>query len=313
MGMVHYMARRWAESGVPILLLLTVRQESFAADSGLREWLTRLGRDVPLTRLLLDTLSGTAVQQLVTRLADPAADEEAPHAFAAWLWAETSGLPFFIEAVLQMLVEEGIVATTEAGDRLGYDFAAALTQVKSAGQVPVPSRVREAILARVERLSDEAAALLLAGAVLGRECSFERLRQVADLAELDALKAVEVLLNSRLLTESSTARRPYLLAHDYIREVVYGESHEARRRALIALEADRAPAAECAFHALASLLDEPAFRYSLAAGDEALETFAFICSRWTFATGPGKSRTHPRPYERSHPEIASCRQPLLPG
>ncbi|UCG24791.1 MAG: hypothetical protein JSW55_01990, partial [Chloroflexota bacterium] len=61
---------------------------------------------------------------------------------------------------------------------------------------------------------------------------------------------------------------------------VYGESHEARRRifhrrALLALEADQAPAAECAFHALASLLDEPAFRFSLAAGDEALASWAF--------------------------------------
>ncbi|MEJ2555115.1 MAG: AAA family ATPase, partial [Anaerolineae bacterium] len=279
LDMVHYMAQRWAESGVPILLLLAVRQESFAADSRLREWLTGLGRDVPLTRLFLDTLSGTAVQQLVSRLAGPAADEEATHAFAAWLWAETRGLPFFIEALLQMLVEQGMVATTEAGSRLRCDFAAALIHVRSVAHLPVPPAVRNLILARLERLSEAAAALLLAGAVLGRECSFERLCQVAGLAELDALKALEALLNGRLLAESSSARRPYTLAHDYIREVVYSESHEARRRvfhrrALLALEADRAPAAECAFHALASLLDEPAFRFSLAAGDEALETFA---------------------------------------
>jgi predicted ATPase len=51
--LVHYLARRWAETGAPILLLLTVRQESFAADAGLREWLRRLDRDVPFTRLLL--------------------------------------------------------------------------------------------------------------------------------------------------------------------------------------------------------------------------------------------------------------------
>lgn len=279
LDMVHYMARRWAESGVPILLLLAVRQESFAADSRLREWLTGLGRDVPLTRLLLDTLSGTAVQQLVTRLAGPAADEEATHAFAAWLWAETRGLPFFIEALLQMLVEQGIVATTEAGSRLRYDFAAALTHVQSVAHLPVPPAVRDVILTRLERLSKEAAALLLAAAVLGRECTFERLCQVADIAEQDALPALETLLRGRLLAENGPVRRPYLLAHDYIREVVYTESHEARRRvfhrrALLALEADRAPAAECAFHAIASLLDEPAFRFSLAAGDEALGAVA---------------------------------------
>jgi DNA-binding SARP family transcriptional activator/predicted ATPase len=285
--LVHYIARRWAESSTPILLLLTVRQESFAADAALREWLTNLGRDVPLRRLLLDTLSGTAVQQLVDRLADPSADEEATQAFGAWLWAETHGLPFFIEALLHMLVAEGILVASDTNGQsenrhagCGCDFAAALIQVKSSGQVLVPPGVREAIRTRLERLSVNAAELLLAAAVLGRECSFEHLRQVADLSEADALQALEGLLDVRLLTEGKTARRPYMLAHDYIREVVYSENREARRRvfhrrALLAVEADRAPAAECAFHAVASLLDEPAFRFSLAAGDEALRSYAF--------------------------------------
>ncbi len=103
---------------------------------------------------------------------------------------------------------------------------------------------------------------------------------MAGVTELDALAGVEALLNSRLLTENRTARKPYTLAHDYIREVVYGEGHEARRRvfhrrALLALEANRAPAAECAFHALASQLDEPAFRFSVVAGDEALRANAY--------------------------------------
>jgi DNA-binding SARP family transcriptional activator/predicted ATPase len=285
--LVHYLSRRWAESGTPILLLLTVRQESFAADAALREWLTSLGRDVPLRRLLLDPLNGTAVQQLVAQLAGPSADEEDTLAFGDWLWAETDGLPFFIEALLQMLVAEGILVVRETSGQsenrrsgCGCDFAAALAQVKSSGQVLVPPGVRQAIQSTLQQLNEKAAALLLAAAVLGRECSFEHLRQVADLSEADALQALEALLDIRLLTEGKNARRPYMLAHDYIREVVYSESREARRRvfhrrSLLAVEADRAPAAECAFHAVASLLDEPALRFSLAAGDEALRSYAF--------------------------------------
>ncbi|MDX1416394.1 MAG: hypothetical protein R3293_19500, partial [Candidatus Promineifilaceae bacterium] len=123
------------------------------------------------------------------------------------------------------------------------------------------------------------AELLLAAAVLGRTSAFERLCQVADLSETEALEALEALLDGRLLTERRSDRRPYTLAHDYIREVVYSESREARRRvfhrrALLALEAAEAPAAECAFHALAALLDEPAFRYSVAAGHEAYAAYA---------------------------------------
>jgi tetratricopeptide (TPR) repeat protein len=277
--MVHYLAQRWAEVSTPILVLLSIRQESFAADAPLREWLGQLGRDVPLTRLLIDTLSGAAVRQLVTRLTAPDADQATTDEFGDWLWAETGGLPFFIDELLQTLAETGILPVKETDGQFGYDFSAALTQVKSSGQVPVPPGVREAILGRLERLSEEAASLLLAAAVLGRECRFETLNRIADIDESDALKAIEALLKSRLMTEYHAALRPYTLAHDYIREVVYSESHEARRRvfhrrAFTALEAIRAPAAECAFHAVAARLDEPSLRFSLAAGAEAFRAYA---------------------------------------
>jgi DNA-binding SARP family transcriptional activator len=278
--MVHYLTSRWAESSAPILLVLAIRRENFAAESPLRDWLTQMDRDAPLKRLLIDPLSGMAVQDLVTRLAGLEADEDATNAFGDWLWAETRGLPFYIEALLQMLVAEKILPIAEMEGRRGYDFAHALTLVESVRRVKVPQGVREAILSRLDQLSEGEMDILLAAAVLGRECSFERLCQVADVDEQQALEAVEVLIDSRLLTEKRAARQPYTPAHDYIREVVYSESREARRRvfhrrALIALEADRAPAAECAFHALASMLDEPAFRFSLIAGDEALQTNAF--------------------------------------
>jgi len=65
LDLIHYLARRWAEMNAPILLLLTVRQEAYAADAALREWLTRLERDTSLTRLLLDNLSGKVVEELV--------------------------------------------------------------------------------------------------------------------------------------------------------------------------------------------------------------------------------------------------------
>jgi DNA-binding SARP family transcriptional activator/tetratricopeptide (TPR) repeat protein len=278
LDLVHYLARRWAETGAPILLLLTIRQEAYAADASLREWLTSLGRDAPSTRLLLDSLSGAAVEQLVNRLAGGGADDATTSAFAAWLWAETRGLPFFIEALLQMLVEQGILPVTSK-DQPIYDFAAALIHVRSVAQVPLPPGVREVVQARLAQHSKEVVALLLAAAVLGRTCSFERLCQVADLPETEALEALEVLLDGRLLVEQPADRRPYTTAHDYIREVVYSESREARRRvfhrrALLGLEAAGAPAAECAFHALAALLDEPAFRYSVAAGSEAFAAYA---------------------------------------
>jgi len=278
LDLIHYLVRRWAEMKAPILILLTVRQEAYAADASLREWLTRLERDTSLTRILLDSLNGVAVEGLVKSLAGEGADETSTSAFAAWLWAETRGLPFFIEALLQMLIEQDVLIPVE-GRLSSYDFAFALEHVRSETHVPLPPGVREVIRARLEGHSKEAGALLLAAAVLGRACTFERMCQIADLQETDALDSLEALLDGRLLTEHPSDRKPYALAHDYIREVVYTESNEARRRvyhrrALLALEAVGDPAAECAYHALAALLDEPAFRFSVAAGNEAFSSYA---------------------------------------
>jgi len=278
LDLIHYLARRWTEMKAPILLLLTVRQEAYAADAPLREWLTRLERDTSLARLLLDNLNGAAVEQLVKSLATDASDETVISAFAAWLWAETRGLPFFIEALLQMLIEQGVLIPVEE-KKLAYNFATALKHVRSMARVPLPPGVREVIRARLAQHSKEAGELLLAAAVLNRACTFERLCQIADLTETNALEALEALLDGRLLTEWPSDRRPYTLAHDYIREVVYTESREARRRvyhrrALLSSESAGESAAECAFHALAAQLDEPAFRFSVAAGSEAFSSYA---------------------------------------
>jgi len=278
LDLVHYLARRWAEMKAPILLILTVRQEAYATDVSLREWLTRLERDTSLARILLDNLNGAAVEELAKTLAGEEADETATSAFAAWLWAETRGLPFFIEALLQMLIEQDILVPIE-GQQPIYDLASALEHVRSVSRVPLPPGVREVIRARLAQHSKEAGSLLLAAAVLGHACTFERMCQIADLQETVGMESLEALLDGRLLTERPSDRQPYTLAHDYIREVVYTESNEARRRvyhrrALLALEAASDPAAECAYHALAALLDEPAFRYSIAAGSEAFLSYA---------------------------------------
>ncbi len=273
LDMLHYLARRWTEEKTPILLLLTARQENMA---GLRDWLARLSRETSLTQIHLEPLPVTAVQKLVGVLTGESAEgETAVQSFGGWLQAETGGVPFFMEAMLQMLVEQGILPQEQRHGRAYLDVTAVWRQIQSAERLPVPPSVREVVLSRLNRLSDMARSLLLAGAVIGRECSFERLCQLSGVGEEDGLMALEELLNGRLLLEKSRATRPYRFAHDNIRQVIYTEAGEARRRlvhrrALTVLQQEDAPAAELAYHALAIRQDDLAFRYSLAAGDDAL-------------------------------------------
>jgi DNA-binding SARP family transcriptional activator len=280
LDLLHYLVRRWTEMRVRILLLLTIRQETLMAMPALAEWLTHLDQVTTLQRLNLSLLTETDLGQLVTMLAGNEVHNsaDAPAAkFAAWLHTETEGSPFFVAAMLTMLAEQGLMVRHEQQpDR--FDMGLTWQQIKAADDVPLPPTVRDIILQRLGRLSEQAGYLLLAGAVIGRQCRYERLCQIAGVDELAGLTPLEKLLESGLLLES-TGQQPYSLSHDNVREIVYTQAGEARRRVyhrrtLDALEVDETPASELAFHALAAGLDEPAFRYALAAGDQASAIYA---------------------------------------
>ena len=139
--------------------------------------------------------------------------------------------------------------------------------------------VRQLILTRLNRLSAEAMALLTAVAIIGRPTYFEQLCQIIATDEDKMLPALDELLQHQMLLETTNPRHPYTFSHDKIRDIVYTQAGDARRRlyhrrALAVLEQEGAPPGELAHHALAAHFYEAAFGHSLAAGDSALTLFA---------------------------------------
>jgi predicted ATPase len=137
------------------------------------------------------------------------------------------------------------------------------------------------IRSRLFRLSPNAFALLAAGAVLDQRITFERLCAVSHITADVGLSALDELVSGRFLVEvvQPGTVSAYIFANDMIRDVVYTEAGDARRRlfhrrALDVLETARDSAAVLAHHALASGLVEAAFRHSLMAGQEALRLAA---------------------------------------
>ncbi|MFL5704884.1 MAG: ATP-binding protein, partial [Ktedonobacteraceae bacterium] len=284
----HYLARSWSEGATPALLLLTLPLGTRGLRPELDEWRASMERTVPLTHLPLDRLTPEDILRLLQALEGAgskgggrAADLER---FGQWLFAETEGQPFYLMETLKVLLERGALASRpseEGGWTL--DVTAALEH-ETVRRGFFPPSVREVIVARLDRLTPNAFALLVAGAVLGQGTTFERLCQVADLTEENGLSALDEVLHSGLLHESEREGGPvtagrYVFAHQKIRAVVYAEAGEARRRifhrrALQALQATAAPAAELAYQALSAGLTEPAFHWSLVAGDEAMRVSA---------------------------------------
>jgi len=242
--------------------------------AGLFQWLAQMQREIEPTHLELQPLDeGATVEMIDAILAEPAAD------FAQWIYAETHGQPFYLMETLKDLLERGALHPKRRGQD-GWAFT--VDDEHNLGQaVRVPSTVRAVIRARLQRLSPNAFSLLAAAAILEQQIHFEYLCAIANLPAEAALPALDELISGRLLLEiaQAGAASAYPFANDMIRDVVYTEAGDARRRlfhrrSLEALETTGVSAAVLAHHALAAGLGQAACHHSLEAGREALRLSA---------------------------------------
>jgi tetratricopeptide (TPR) repeat protein len=304
---LEYAGRRWAEQEVPVLVLIAARPEDLEAGSVFERWCSSLERRLPLRSLTLYPLADEDVEGLLRRLATRAgspskparalkevggsneAEESGLGRLREWLALETDGQPFYLVETLKALLEEGmLIIRGRADGETVVEVGPALRAQKSALRGLLPESVRKVIRSRLSRLSAAASELLRAGAVLERGFSFETVVGVTGLGEEEGLRALEELIERHLLREEAGGREEeqllypeviYTFSHEKIRQVAYTESVYARRqllhrRAFEVLEERDAPAAQLARQALAGGLAKPAFQYSVAAGDEAMEVFA---------------------------------------
>jgi len=254
----QYLARYWMEHETPAMLLLSRRAETREMEPEMSAWLASLSSTITLTRLEPGPLSAMDIIQVVRELADGDAaqsslQEEHCHfhppsqtaqahgsgisseRFGAWLFAETGGQPFYLHALLQELLERGVlVPCLIAGSSWVFELQPSMLEDALPDDL-LPSDVREMIQRRLARLSSAARDLLAAGAVLDQDFTFEELCQVASLSPQEGLAALDEALQSLLLQDSS--QRPegrngvsYHFAHDKIRDVVYAAAGDARRR-----------------------------------------------------------------------------------
>ena len=257
---IQYLARYWTEHATPAMLLLCLRTESREMEPEMSEWLASLSSGIALTRLELGPLSANDTLQIVRELASgdaahPSLQRNRPRfqpspqhvqapgsgisseRFGAWLFAETHGQPFYLRALLQELLERGVLLPRLI-DGGGWVFEPHPSLLEATlPDSMLPADVREMILRRLARLSSPARNLLAAGAVLDRDFTFEEICQVSQLAPRDGLDALDEALQSLLLCESNHRREgrrevSYHFADDKIREVVYAAAGDARRRVL---------------------------------------------------------------------------------
>ena len=218
--------------GLDVLVIATYRDDELGPSHLLRIVLGDLESATDALRLRLPPLSQAAVRELAV-----------PHGVDAHdLYAKTAGNPFY--------VTEALAGSPEA----------------------IPETVRDAVLARVARLSPEARRLLEAVAVVPQQAKLWLLEQVAG----EAIGELEPCLASGMLAAQpdSVGFRHELARLAVEESLPPPRKAELHRKALEALER-RAGAtmdfARLAHHAEAAGDGEAVLRYASAAGDYASE------------------------------------------
>ena len=105
----------------------------------------------------------------------------------------TGGNPFFIEEVVQSLVESRDLEGARGAYRL----------VKPIASLEVPTTVQPLLAARIDRLPEREKRLLQTAAVIGREFSESLLKRVADLPDSELAEALSQLQSSEFIVEQA--------------------------------------------------------------------------------------------------------------
>ncbi len=283
---LQYAMRRWRTQHARVLLLVSLRTPAAQMaepghQPGLNSWLMDVEHEWKAFHIELEPLSEAETVKMLQDLLEPRASD-----FAQWVYSETGGHPFYVMETLKDLLERGALHPhRRPAGRWTFEIDSRHDLGKS---VRVPSTVRAVIRSRLKRLSPAAFTLLAAGTVLEHALTFERLCAVANLSPDVGLSALDEVLSGRLLRdiEMPGLASAFAFANDMLRDVVYTEAGDARRRlfhrrALDLLEAEHDSAAVLAHHAMAAGAAQDALRHSLAAGQEALRVVA-----------PGEAHAH---------------------
>lgn len=253
-------------------------------------------------QMRLDALGPAEAQDLLSGLLG---DDPGLMLLKERILEKTEGNPFFMEEVVQTLVEEGALL----GESGHYRIA------KTPAELHIPTTVHGVLAARMDRLPTAEKTLLQHLAIVGKEFPWSLIRQVVEQTE-DELRR----LLSRLATAEFIYERPafpeveYSFKHALTQEVAASSLlseqrsllHERTARAIEALYAGRLNeyCSELAHHYSLSSNSQKAVEYLHRAGQQAMARTASLDAMRHFQTALALLDRLPDTPERARQELA---------
>jgi class 3 adenylate cyclase len=257
--LLDYLTRRLRSAR--ILVLGTYRRDELNRRHPLLPLIRNWRRAHSVTVVDVEPMSPECVAEMISAIFDePTSDDTRD-----FLHGRTDGNPFVLEEMLKAALDRGDIFRTNSGwDR------------KALSEMRIPATVRDTILLRLDRLSEEQIAILRAASALGADFSYQVLVALSGQHEEAVRSAVEACVQQQLLEEEAGR---YRFRHALTREAVYEDVIAPQREALHSQAADiltslGAPAVEIAFHLLAARRGEEALPLCLKAAAEAEAAYA---------------------------------------
>lgn len=199
----------------------------------------RLAGQSHVLQMQLGNLSPEEVQVAIARRFDSAA---LAHTLAPLVWRQSEGLPLFMAATMDHLVECGAVLHDAQGWQLDAGWAA-----EAAAGRALPGPVRQVIERRLALLSPEVRHILEAASVVGKQFSLQALSVATGKSALQLELVCDVLVQRQALLRpqppvgwpDGSTGSSFSFVHDAYRQVLYGQLGVARRQQLHAQVAHR--------------------------------------------------------------------------
>ena len=262
--LLEFIAREIAASS--LIVVGTYRDMEVSGSHPLAQTLGNLVREDHYQRVQLGGLTRNEVGEFVEARAGIAVADAAVDA----LHQRTEGNPLFVGEVVGSVTPEEM-----ARDQ---DWIAS-----------IPEAVRDAILLRLSRLTEPCSQLLRTASIIGRDFDLPLLRVLSpEFKETELLESLDEALGIRIVESLPARSGGYRFSHALIQQAVYEEippmrkaqAHAAVANTLEELHSNNLDehAGELARHfaeAEAVFGTEKMVRYSLIAGERALEAFAY--------------------------------------
>jgi predicted ATPase len=194
------------------------------------DWTHAWPRRARYRPLPLDELGENARRALLANLLGA---ESLSEGLAQTILSRTGGNPFFIEEVVKSLQDSGVLSLSKGGLLIRSDDtwmpAADLTRV------PLPDRVENAILTRLDQLAEPSREVLQRASIIGQEFEYRVLERVQDEAAREQLDQNLGDLTQRQLIFELGGWWPdvnYAFSHGLIHQTIYTHLLERFRRTM---------------------------------------------------------------------------------